>query len=366
MKAKKNGCFFPLVLLAAVLIAAGGWLYARGFGGLLTVWRLTRDWAAAEQADFQLTVQSEEFSLTAEGWWDTEPEGRVLYLQVRGFPVYAQNGILATDSGRSYALPEIPITEQNLRELALAALLEGEITKQDSTWHLSLPQEGISLTVWSADDRLSGLQVTCAPVISGKATPLTLSLTAAEPQTHSIPEKIRTALAASDPPALTEVLEPLISAAADLSARQTLEGALTVAVDCGILTVDETFRAVYDPAKGTLLLKTEYAEIPVTLPQTETPLSPAVLPMLLLRSGAMTETDEGCVWDIALEPELTKELCTALIPELADLDLSFSAMEAQILVRGGAFASASLTAGGEIPFLMTEIPISLTIEWLFD
>lgn len=366
MRSRNKGLLVALGILAAVLIAGCGWLHARGFGTLLGIFRLTRDWAAAEQADFQVAVHTEDFSLTGDGWWMQQDDGPVVGLQTEEIGVYVRGGTLVLDNGRAYALPPLPVTAEDVRELALAALLEGEITTQNSTRYLSLPEQGLSLTVTAREDRLDRLEVQLAPEMDGKPVPVTLVLTAKEAQPHAVPAGILAALSESDPPALTEVLEPLLPAAAELARKDTLAGDLTVTVDCGILTVDETFRAEYDPTAGRLLLETGYASIPVTLPRTEVPLSPAVLPVLLLRNGDMIRTAEGAQWRIALEPELTKALCVALIPEMAELDLEFSAMEARILVAGGAFSAASLHAGGEIPFLMTKIPISLTVDWIFD
>lgn len=365
MKSKKTGCLIPVLLAAALLIAGGAWLHSRGLGQLYTVWRMTEQWAQSERADFQATLNTGDLQIAADGWWTESSDGRVYGLVFQDVPVYIREDTLVLDNGRAYSLPALPITGETVRDFALGVLLEGEITVQDNAWHLYLPQQGLTVTAIGSDDRLLRLEVRGTLDLDGAAVPLTLCLTPAEAQSHTVPAGILQTLSAGGATPILEPLEPLMPAVTALTEHASIAGDLTVALDCGVLTVDETLQAEYTVADGTLHLRRGGIHVPVELPALDEFLSPAVLPMLLLRNGEFSERADGWLCTVDVEPELTRELCCALIPELAELDFAFTRMEAEILVHDGVFQSVTLGGSGEIPFLMTTIPISLTMTWDF-
>ena len=365
MKSGKKGCLLVVLVLAALLLGGGVWLHSRGIGALWTLWRMTEQWAQSKTGDFQVSLEAGELYAEAEGWWTDAADDRVYCLEFQDIPVYIQEETLVLDNGRSYSLPDLPITDEMIRELALGLLLEGEITAQNHAWHVSLPRQGFSITAAAADDRLTRLELRMTAAFSDLNVPLTLVLIPQQAQSHTVPAEILPALDRDDAVSILEPLEPLRPAIAALGERETIAGNLSIALDCGVLTVDDTLQAQYTPSDGTLLLSRGGIQVPVELPELRGSLSGAALPMLLLRNGTFSETADGwqCVVDV--EPDVTKALCCALIPELAELDFEFARMEARILIRDGVFRSVTLGGNGEIPFLMTSIPIGLTITWDF-
>ena len=84
----------------------------------------------------------------------------------------------------------------------------------------------------------------------------------------------------------------------------------------------------------------------------------AALALLLLRSGSFTLNGSSADIQIDLPPEATEALCTALIPRLADLGITLGNSQALLRIQNSRLCSVTLTADGEVPFLLTTIPIS--------
>lgn len=361
MKSKHKGCLLPVLLLVLVLLAGMLWLNSRGFGPLVSAWQSFSRWAGADAADYRVSIQSGDLTISADGWWTDDPDGRIYALTAEQLPLFIQGQTLALDNGRCYALPALPDWEAAAPELLLALLTSGQITTQNETTRLHLPEQNLAVTVTADQGQMSSLELEAAVTRDGTSVPLALRIQTLPTQSHSLSAQIRQALAAEDPTPLLEPLEPLLPAIQALSERETVSGDLNVTVDCGVLTIDETLEMEFASANGTVHLRRGGLHVPLELPELEMLLSPAALPLVLLRNGTFTRTGDVCQWRIDVEPALTESLFTALIPELAQWDLDFARMEAQLLVADGSFQTVTISGSGEIPFLVTTIPITVTM-----
>ncbi len=366
MKSKQRGCLLPVLVLAAALVAGVLWLNARGFGPLLSAWQSVSHWAQTENADYRISVRSGDLNLSANGWWAGDPDGRVYALTVEQMPLFIQGKTLVLDNGRCYGLPELPDFGASVPELLLGVLLNGQISTQNETTRLTLPEQNLAVTVSADQGQMTSLEVETLLAVDKDRIPLTLRIQCLPAQSHSLSGETRQALAAEHPTPLLEPLEPLLPAIRELAERETLSGDLNITVDCGVLSIDETLEMQYTTTDGTLHLRRGGIHVPVELPELELLLSPAALPMVLLRNGEFVRTDGGCQWNIDVEPALTASLFTALIPELESLDLDFARIQAQIVVTDGSFRTVTLSGSGEIPFLLTTIPLTVTLALTLD
>ena len=63
-----------------------------------------------------------------------------------------------------------------------------------------------------------------------------------------------------------------------------------------------------------------------------------------------------------LPPETTDAVCTALVPQVDGLGITFGDSTAVLSIQDGALKNAALSAEGEVPFLVTTIPLSFTAQ----
>ena len=66
--------------------------------------------------------------------------------------------------------------------------------------------------------------------------------------------------------------------------------------------------------------------------------------------------------EMTLPPETTGQLCTALVPEIGNFSMTFGESKAIVSIQDGALSTVTLTAAGEVPFLVTTIPLSFHAE----
>ena len=64
----------------------------------------------------------------------------------------------------------------------------------------------------------------------------------------------------------------------------------------------------------------------------------------------------------SLPPETTGQLCTALVPEIGNFSMTFGESKAIVSIQDGALSTVTLTAAGEVPFLVTTIPLAFHAE----
>lgn len=349
-------------ILAAALVAAGGFLYTRGFHHGLKIWRMTDQWFSQPEMDFQIAMEAEELSLSADGFWTGSHETRVYGLDLGGAVVYCQGETLALDNGRAYALPRWEIDAAQVRQLLLGALLAGEITVQDDSYHLSVEKAGISATLIANGDSLSVLSVQAPLTWDGQTIPLSIQLQTTQIQNHTIPTPVQTALAEPASTALLEPLEPLLPAVAHLTESEMLTGTLAFSVECGVLSLDEELDLTYQKSDGILNLQRGAIHIPLNLADFNLDLPPAAIPLLLLRDGTFAVTDTEARYNLHLQPETAQALFCALIPEIGELDLTFLDCAAELLIQDKTLDTIILTGSGDVPFLITTIPISVTVE----
>ena len=91
-------------------------------------------------------------------------------------------------------------------------------------------------------------------------------------------------------------------------------------------------------------------------------LEPLGAALLLLRNGDFLISGRDAEIKVTLPPETTGQLCAALVPELGNLGMTFGESKAVVSIQDGSLSAVTLAASGEVPFLVTTIPLSFHAE----
>jgi hypothetical protein len=299
-----------------------------------------------------------QMSLNADTFW-TEYHDRPLFgLSAQGMTAWTDGKNLYMDTGEAYALPELTQFRKDLRELAVGMLLHGRVTKQNDTYSLTMKTEELELDVdIIADNRVQAVNLTA---VLPDDTAVQLSITAKDPVSHPVPQPVADAMvhAKMEPP--TDIREPLELLIPALEELLPLEGDLTLGVESGILKLEERVR---------LRLNSETAElerkgviVTLDLPVEPAALEPVGAALLLLRNGDFLISGRDAEINITLPPETSGQLCAALVPEIGNLGMTLGESTAVVSIREGKMSQITLSAAGEVPFLVTTIPLSFHAE----
>ena len=364
-----------LIVILALLLILGGLFFWKGGHHAIVLSEIVDEWLDEDTADQSLTLMLmkpditvddkgqakpvvRQMSLNADTFW-TEYHDRPLFgLTAQGMTAWTDGENLYMDTGKAYALPELSQLRDNLRELAVGMLLRGRVTKHDDTYSLTMKTDELELYVdIIADTRVQAINLTA---ILPDESSVNLSITPKTAQAHPVPQEVADAMvhAKMEPPmGIREPLELLIPALEELL---PLEGDLTLGVESGILKLEETVKLRLNSEKAELERKGVI--VTLDLPVEPTALEPVGAALLLLRNGDFLISGRDAEIKVTLPPETTGQLCTALVPEIGNLGMTFGESKAVVFIQDGAISAVRLIASGEVPFLVTTIPLSFHAE----
>ena len=361
------------VFLVLVLIAGGVFLWKGGHHAIVLS-QAIEEWLDTDDADQSVTLQIqrpgfaagedtllprvEQLSFSADTFW-TEYNDRPLFgLTAQGITACTDGKNLFLDTGKAYALPELTKLRKSARELAVGMLFHGRVTNNGGKYRIDMDTEELELhAVFAADRTIRAATVTA---VLPDETALSISMQTKEPAPHAIPQPMLDAMVLADmekPLPITEPLEILLPALQNLL---PLQGNLTLGVECGILNLSETAVFLMDAEKAELQRSGTTVTLP--LPAELSRANPAALTLLLLRSADFTRGGSSAQFDLTLPAEATGKICSALVPQLADLGITFGESRAILTISDAELTGVSMTAEGEVPFLITSIPISFKAE----
>lgn len=347
-------------ILIVMLLAAGVFFWKGGHHVLALKSELER-WAEADAADQSVAVSVNGLSLTASTFWTDQDGQRIYGLTLEDYTAYVGGDILYMDTGRAYTLPQLELEDAQLRRLLVGAVLYGRITKEENCYYLTLDTDQLRLSAaLTVEDGPQTLAVDAAFSLNGSQVELHADARTQQPQAHPIPQTVQDAIqrAQTQPPiSLTEPLEALLPA---LDGLDRIEADVTFGVECGILNLSETVGLYLENGTAELERSGErHALPPLDLPE----LSPAGVGLLLLRSGEFSRTGETAQFRFELTPEATQELCRGLISQITELGISFDASQTVLTIEDGKFSHLTMNAGGQVPFLVTTIPVSFSAQF---
>ena len=364
-----------LIVILALILILGGLFFWKGGHHAIFLSEVLEEWLDEDTADQSLTLMLmkpditvddrgqakpvvRQMSLNADSFW-TEYHDRPLFgLTAEGVTAWTDGENLYMDTGKAYALPELSQLRKDLRELAVGMLLHGRVTKQNDTYSLTMKTEELELYVdIIADTRVQAVNLTA---ILPDDSCVQLSITPKTAQAHPVPQKVADAMvhAKMEPPMdIREPLELLIPALEELL---PLEGDLTLGVESGILKLEETVKLHLSSEKAELERKGVI--VTLDLPVEPAALKPLGAALLLLRNGDFLIDGRDAEIKVTLPPETTGQLCAALVPELGNLGMTYGESRAVVSIQDGKLSAVTLSAAGEVPFLVTTIPLSFHAE----
>ena len=364
-----------LIVILVLLLLLGGLFFWKGGHHAMVLSEIMEEWLDEDTADQTLSLmisipgarvdekgtvrpQIRQYSLNADSFW-TEYHDRPLFgLTAQGMTAYTDGENLYMDTGKAYALPDLKPWRKKVRKLAVGMLLHGRVTKHNDTYSLSMKTSELEVDVDIV--AYKRVQAVSATVILPDDSSVIVSLTPKAASSHPVPQEVADAMVRTkmEPPmTLTEPLEVLLPA---LDAMLPLEGDLTLGVDCGILSLEETVKLSIDPEKAEL--ERRGVVVTLDLPVEPSAMEPLGAALLLLRNGSFAIDGSNAEIEITLTPEATGQLCAALVPQIGELEMTFSQSRATVIITEGKLATVTLAAAGEVPFLLASIPLSFTAE----
>ena len=340
---------------------------------------LDRAWAQ-EQAVCEIHMEMPVSYHDASVSWDTVLEKR--YVTVNSGPdsIYLHDGALYFSSGNGYRLDglmeNLPFTAEQLRMAQLFIPWEAYRDSGYRAWRLALPEEpGILLRTLLPDveqywDQLRTLNLCLYEesgnlryvLLEGDDLSVYLELKAQQPEL--VPTELLMQMGTASLPDI-RTLEPLFRACMDLYETETVQGDLHIHVECGPLPVQETARVLLSP-DGLFLGRGEQwtAMLPDSVGRQEFLLG---IGWTLLKEGVWEPSEpDGGTMSLTLNAGDIRTSLFSIIPELEGLDLALDDGELTVRIEGNQFSGMDLTDTGQIPFLFTEIPLSVHLELTLD
>ena len=360
-----------LIAILALTLLLGGLFFFKGGHHAIVLSEMVEEWLDEDTADQSLTLMVsipgarvdekgtvqphiQQYSLNADTFWTEYADQTLFGLTAEDLTAWTDGRNLYMDTGKAYALPQLQQWRKELRKLSAGMLLHGRVTKHGDTYNLTMKSGELELDVDVVADR--GVQSVSIIAILPDDSSVIVSVTPKAPQSHPVPREVSDAMVRSkmEPPmALTEPLEILLPA---VESMIPLTGELKLGVDCGILSISDA--GTLHITQEQMVLKRRDTEL--TFPMQDVQPLPAAL--LLLRHGDFSIDGQDAAVTVLLPPEATAALCTALVPQIADMDMTFPESRATLTIVGGKVTGADLRVEAEVPFLVTTIPLTFTAE----
>lgn len=366
-----------LAVVLILLLLLTGLFFWKGGHHAIYLAEALEEWLDADDADQSLTLMVmvpgaqvnddtgrfephiAQYTLSAETFW-TEYGDRPLFgLTAENTTAYTDGKNLYFDTGKAYALPELTELRKNLRELAFGMLLHGRVTKQGEIYNISMKTDDMELDVDVTLDRT--VRAVNVMAILPDDTSVVLQMDTLPTNSHSIPKTVLDAMVRSRmemPMILTEPLSAILPA---LDGIFPLRAETKLTVECGILNISETVDLTLTETQAELVR--DGITVTLSLPETMKNIPPAALGLYLLATADFVPTADGAVFTVPIPPEMSKAMLSSLVPQAAELDITFTPGEAVLTLSGGKIDTLSLTADGTIPVLIAELPLSFRAEF---
>lgn len=372
MKEKRKWRMFPLIVL---LVLASGLLLVSLIKGLWVRMLLDRVWEQEHMvciAHMELPVEIDNLSVS----WDTVGEERYFTIDAGTESVYFHDEKLFFSNGNGYdlegLLDELNIPAGLLRNVAFAIPPERYFDEGYQAWKFQLPEEpGFLLKTLFPEvsqywNQLQPLNISFYEesgwlryiLIQHESLYLYIELQYEEPD--PIPTEQLMQMGTKPLPDI-RTLEPLVRACLDLNDPGTVLADLSIRVDCGPLPIQDTGKIRFSE-EGLYFSRGEaWTELtPDSVERNDLLLG---LCWMLIREGVWEpDGTESGVFTLTIPSEELKTGLLSIIPELEGLDFQLDDGTMSIQVESNRFRSMDLTCAGQMPFLITTIPLSIQLE----
>ena len=206
-----------------------------------------------------------------------------------------------------------------------------------------------------------------------------------EDGSFTIPDAVLAAIAAGeymDAPVLTDGLLRLLAAWNTLSSRDLIGADIYVGVDFGLISLYENMTWARTEVNGeaingitigdnTWYFTDDWFEYGSSDTEEPADADAAVIdPLFLLETGyevfmgggfSIEEENGSYIYTVSLTQEQMETIVLTLIPDAEDLGISYKDSQFTAVVTGDEFTSLTLTSGGSVKILFTEVSIDLEI-----
>ena len=366
---------WPLIPLAIILIVLAVTLMTRIYKGASVSNILKRAWEQEEliirvHMDSPIAFDDAFFS------WDTIGNERYYTVNIQEQTIFLHNDALYFSNGNGYSLEHLmsQFTIPDSLKWILPHLVSWEHDQVDGydVWKLSIPDKPgflVNKLIPEANQYWNQLKAFTIGLyeqegalryifLQNKSLSLYLEVQYEEPK--PILTELVMQMGTGTLPDIT-TLEPLLRSCMAWYQEQTIYGDLNIQVDCGPLPIEE--QATLKLASDGLYLERENTWTPLTGDVTSRQELVLALGGMLLRDGNWNRTDENSGnTTITVSGEKILSAIYSMIPELEGTGLSLEDGVLTFDVRDNLFYSVSLTADGELTFLVLTVPLSLQLE----
>lgn len=373
MNRKHTGCLVALIVLL-VSIAGVTAAFALGIPAGFQVLKLAERTMEQPNLSGSVTVTGTEFSMEAEFYWCDLADERYVCVNAQGLELYCHDEVVYFDNGRGYDLsalfePLVSKLEDFSPYVLLLAGFHQEQADGEMIYTLTLDEEKLRLLERFAPEAASGLSgyegsVLTLSAVGGELTglelfmgDLTIHASMDSSIRNTIPPEVMIQISGGDVHDPGEVL-PLLLACQEAAGENPFGADVQLQVACGPLPISDTAQvyatenALYFTRGGTT---------------TELPLSGTDelflgLAWTFCRDGSVVTSPDGAVtYSASVDAAYLDELFRAVLPELEGLGISFGDGSLTLTVENSRLSQMGLTCSGEMPFLVTTIPVDVSL-----
>ena len=379
-----------LVLAAAVVWLLNSALFATATAGSKIAAALEPMLNAENQSlhiQMNAAVGDTPISLDCDMYAVQSEENRYVILEQDGNRFYITDGLLILENGNAFRLAEEfrsgDVSYQELLPL-ISALYEAlDITVEESETETAY---GISVTGTQAQQlmtaafpmeefALDGIDTLQVTLVTGdeklehiglSASAMGLKLDAVisdfrvlEEGAYEIPSAVTESYANTDRErlfSLTEDLYRLVTALESFADETSREGTVKLRVESDLLTLDNSWKL--SQLKGLTDSRISGKDLQQL---------PELLMALFTESRITCEHgDTESVYTVTLDQSTIKKITRLILPELADYTDSLTQGTAQLTLADNTVAAMGLSINGSINALITQLPISISAEFVFE
>ena len=398
MKNNKKTILIVLCALLAVVVAGTVWVGLRvapAVNHTMRISELLQPLLNAKNQAMNIAVSAEiggnQIELESDIFLITEDGVSYLVVEQNGNAVYIADNVLFLANGKAFKigdtmqlqlsafedlLPQIKVLYEALKITAeeadsrtdysitvtaeqVDALLSALSLKEE------LPVDGIeelNLCLTERNEKLDQISFSGNAALDSTSVVLNVTLSGFRilaSGDYPIPEAVKQSAATVDPNALfslSEDLYRLVLALAPFADMDSIEGTLGLKVDCGLLQLDS---------------RIELSELKTNPNQQIDPEKLQALPEMLgwlCMEGDIrcTQTGDTYEYTLALDQSAMEELSQMILPEMANYAGDLSEGSVSIILEGDRISSMQVSIKGKINALITQIPVALAAEFLFD
>lgn len=295
-------------------------------------------------------------------------------IQSGGIQLYYQDEGLYFNNGRGYDLSALIPDGAEDWEIWLGLLFladfEGMTTGESELYRFSVNDSVLDLAVRLAPEleflrnTLQGLTLTVtehagafqSAVLSGSFGQLRMTLG----EKMRIPTEVLMVMKAENTTDVQEIL-PLILGCIALARQDTVGAEAQLRLECGPLPVAEQVQLYSSKGRLWLLRGGRALELNLGLPEDPAALFSG-LGLVMVRDGMIRMEDDGRSYTLTIPPRQVKALFDQLLPEASGMKLEFEDAECSLQVQQGQIRSMALRCAGNMPFLITKIPIAFSMD----